>query len=131
MVKKYNNHKSHRNSNNNWKIIGLFAVILAILSIFCVPSIRTSIASLTKNAGVPAHSKTATPNGDGTYELELSVTGDAERKVQKVNVIVIVDRSGSMDEQSGTGSYVPSSQNGTNMYGLINGEYVRLTRQNA
>jgi hypothetical protein len=61
----------------------------------------------------------------------MNVKGDSEKQIQKVNVIVIVDRSGSMNSQSGTGAYVPSNQNGTNMYGLVDGEYVSLTRHSS
>ncbi len=84
----------------------------------------------------PAHSKTLTANPDGTYTIALNVTGDSERKVQKVNVIVIVDRSGSMGESSGNTSvtYTPTNSTGgwwyqNDLYGLVDGEYVQLERR--
>ena len=40
--------------------------------------------------------KTLSDNEDGTYKLSLTVTGDSIKEVQHVNVVVIVDRSGSM-----------------------------------
>ena len=54
----------------------------------------------------PATSKTLTSNGDGTYTLSLSVTGQASAssEASRANVVVIMDRSGSMDEPSGTHS---------------------------
>lgn len=54
----------------------------------------------------PATSKTLTSNGDGTYTLSLSVTGQASAssEASRANVVVIMDRSGSMDEPSGTSS---------------------------
>ena len=47
----------------------------------------------------PSHKKTSESNGDGTYKLELSVTGDADNEAQeagKVNVLVVYDTSSSM-----------------------------------
>ena len=44
---------------------------------------------------VPAHGKTIHDNGDGTYKLELSVTGDADTEVEtaaNVNVLIIRER---------------------------------------
>ncbi len=80
----------------------------------------------------PVIEKQRVDNGDGTYRLSLSVKGDAEKVTQKVNVIVIVDRSGSMSESSGNTetSYTPTNSNGNNLYGLVNGEYVPLHRWN-
>ena len=81
-------------------------------------------------ADVPNHDKTLTDNEDGTYTLSLTVEGETERIVNKVNVIVILDVSGSMDDNTGNGetTYTPTSTNGDNLYGLVNGEYVQLTR---
>ncbi|MGN0034739.1 MAG: VWA domain-containing protein, partial [Coriobacteriales bacterium] len=44
------------------------------------------------------------PNGDGTYTLSLSVTGEASAssEASRANVVVIMDRSASMDKPSGT-----------------------------
>ncbi|MBR2599702.1 MAG: Cna B-type domain-containing protein [Erysipelotrichaceae bacterium] len=55
----------------------------------------------------PAHSKTSTPNGDGTQKIELTVTGDADDDVSEagnVNVLVIYDVSQSMTNQAGSSS---------------------------
>ena len=54
---------------------------------------------------VPAHNKTIHDNENGTYTLSLDVTGDSEKKPAKVNIIVIVDRSGSMNDPAGPGTY--------------------------
>ena len=49
----------------------------------------------------PAHSKTLTPNGDGTYTLALNVTGSTSSSstttVTKANVILVLDTSNSMN----------------------------------
>ena len=47
----------------------------------------------------PAHTKNLTDNHDGTYTISLDVVGDSEKKPNNINVIVIVDTSGSMTQQ--------------------------------
>ncbi len=53
----------------------------------------------------PAHSKTLKDNGDGTSTLSLSVTGDSTLSTtsSKADVIVVLDRSGSMSWGTGSG----------------------------
>ena len=84
-------------------------------------------------AAEPVRSKTIKKLDDGTYQLSLSVTGDAIKKQNHVNVIVIVDRSGSMNDSSGITevTYTESTDNGNPRYGLINGEYVKLDRKSS
>ena len=117
---------------------------MIVLSIFSVgilstlllsPNVRNSVLSKLKNTqdknsnGTPLRSKVLRDNGDGTYTLSLDVTGDSEKITPKVNVIVIVDRSGSMGESSGTGAYVAANDTSDNRFGLVNGQYIRLTRE--
>ena len=47
----------------------------------------------------PVHSKSIKDNGDGTFTISLDVVGDAEKKPNNINVIVIMDTSGSMTTQ--------------------------------
>lgn len=47
--------------------------------------------------------KTQMPNGDGTYKLSLDVTGRSIKEVNKANVIVIFDVSGSMSSATTSG----------------------------
>ncbi len=75
--------------------------ILAVLLTFVIvlgvmPNV--TFAALNDD-GSPAHGKTLKDNGDGTYKLELSVTGDADYDAEpvKVNVVIVLDTSGSMD----------------------------------
>ena len=81
-------------------------------------------------ADVPNHDKTLTDNEDGTYTLSLTVEGETEKIVNKVNVIVILDVSGSMDDPTGNTitTYTPTDSTHGELYGLVNGDYVRLTR---
>ena len=83
----------------------------------------------------PAHSKTLTPNkvdeshpdGNGTYELELSIKGaiKPDKLEANANVLIVYDVSGSMNNQQNTYYYVTNETGG---YGLVNGDYVDLYR---
>ena len=132
------------------KRLGLAAIlVLLVASIAAVfsPEVR-NILTYRKNlkaAGtVPAHHKTVKPNGDGTYKISLDVTGDAETVVQKSNIIVIMDTSNSMNENTPNSSrsqytydantysagnkYFNASSNGSQVY-YVNGQW--RTSQNA
>lgn len=79
----------------------------------------------------PVHTKTITPNNDGTYDLSLTVTGDTELSETKTsaNVIVVQDVSGSMDNDVYTYSLEKTEEydrDGT--YGMVDGEPVKLER---
>ena len=80
---------------------------------------------------VPEHGKELTDNGDGTYTIALTVVGDSEKQVNKVNVIIVLDTSGSMDDGTGITevTYTPTSSTSNGLYGLVNGEYVPLERR--
>ncbi len=100
-------------------------------------TIRTStgeyVIKVTDPLGdIPDHDKEIVDNNDGTYTLSLTVVGDAEKQVNKVNVIVVLDTSNSMttrDAGPGEATYTPTNGNADNLYGLIDGEYVPLTRE--
>lgn len=79
----------------------------------------------------PDHDKGLVDNGDGTYTISLTVTGDAEKQITKVNVIVVLDTSNSMDTSTGNQvvTYTETNGTGNNLYGYINGEYVPLVRR--
>ena len=55
--------------------------------------------------GTPIHEKKLKDNNDGTYTLELTVTGDADTKVEtvaNVNVLIVYDTSSSMTSNNVT-----------------------------
>lgn len=89
---------------------------IILWSITAIIALTASLFN-TKAYAEEIEGKVLRENGDGTYELSLSVTGQSEKKVNKANVVVILDVSGSMDY--GT-SYTENTQGG---YGLINSEY--------
>lgn len=83
----------------NKKLKVLFGLVLTLALIL------TFTATALASAGdVPQPVKGRTDNGDGTYTLSMSVTGDSERRVTKVNVVVVLDTSGSMNDPAGGGS---------------------------
>ena len=74
--------------------------------------------------GAPEHSKTAILDPKtGKINITLSVTGNTDTSESKssANLIVVLDKSGSMNETVG---YVQDNTNGT--YGLVDGHYVKL-----
>lgn len=94
--------KSNGHASRSWRR-RLFAVAAtAMLAL----GIATPTAALAENAGsvvdrTPAHSKTITNNGNGTYDLTLSVTGDTEQSssAKPVDVVFVVDVSSSMNDK--------------------------------
>ena len=91
----------------------------------------------------PDHSKGLIDNEDGTYTISLDVTGEAvTTKPNHVNVVVVLDTSYSMrNTYSGgvdgsrvpiaesTHYYTPSDETRNTMYGIVNGEFVEITRR--
>lgn len=71
---------------------------LAMVLTYMPMSMITAYAAA---GGTPTHTKALKDNEDGTYTLSLDVVGESERKPNPVNVIVILDHSGSMDERTG------------------------------
>lgn len=78
----------------------------------------------------PVHGKDLINNNDGTYTIALTVVGDSEKQVSKVNVIIVLDTSGSMDDPTGTTeeTYTATDSTESGLYGLVNGEYLPLRR---
>ena len=94
--------KSNGHASRSWRR-RLFA---AAATVMLALGIATPTAALAENAGsvvdrTPAHSKTIQNNGDGTYDLTLSVTGDTEQSssAKPVDVVFVVDVSSSMNDK--------------------------------
>ena len=93
--------KSNGHASRSWRR-RLFA---AAATVMLALGIATPTAALAENAGsvvdrTPAHSKTIADNGNGTYDLTLSVTGDTEQSssAKPVDVVFVVDVSSSMND---------------------------------
>lgn len=112
------------------------SVLLAVLvAALCVTLSVPSVAFAEGEGGIasnpPVHTKTITPNEDGTYDLSLTVTGATELSETKTsaNVIVVQDVSGSMKSKVYTYSLEKTEKydwDGT--YGMVDGEPVKLER---
>lgn len=63
----------------------------------------------------PATNKDVQPNGDGTYDVSLSVTGTSNSKKNKThaNVVIVLDTSSSMNRTDieSTGETIPNEEN--------------------
>ena len=112
------------------------SVLLAVLvAALCVTLSVPAAAFAEGEGGIasnpPVHTKTITPNDDGTYDLSLTVTGATELSETKTsaNVIVVQDVSGSMKSKVYTYSLEKTDKydwDGT--YGMVDGEPVKLER---
>lgn len=96
------------------KNILLKAFIISVIAFIGYFFILFPISALALDA--PAHTKTLTPNGDGTYKLSLSVTGKSQASVEKprANVVVVFDKSNSMDKMSSGQSRLSIAQEAVN-----------------
>ena len=118
--------------------IVFFVIAAMAIALFPFAGLKTVTKAAdgdeTPQVFVPAHDKTIKDNGDGTYELELSVTGSAETKElpkAKVNVLVIFDVSSSMYNNNATnpkGSYGYYRNGYRQLYKLVgDDDYVAIT----
>lgn len=94
-------------SNNMWRRFFAMAaaVVFAVAAMVPAAAMADVVDDLASTS--PVHEKTLKDNGDGTYDLILSVSGDAEQtdKVKPVDIVLVVDASTSMDQKiDGIGS---------------------------
>lgn len=94
-------------SNNMWRRFFAMAaaVVFAVAAMVPAAAMADVVDDLASTS--PAHEKTLKYNRDGTYDLTLSVSGDAEQtdKVKPVDIVLVVDVSTSMDQKiDGIGS---------------------------
>lgn len=86
-------------SNNMWRRFFAMAaaVVLAVAAMVPAAAMADVVDDLASTS--PAHEKTLEDNGDGTYDLTLSVSGAAEQtdKVKPVDIVLVVDASTSMN----------------------------------
>ena len=86
-------------SNNMWcRFFAMAAaVVLAVAAMAPAAAMADVVDDLASTS--PAHEKTLKDNPDGTYDLTLSVSGDAEQtdRVKPVDIVLVVDASTSMN----------------------------------
>ena len=94
----------------------------SVISFYDAPQVSADNAPTVLSAAEgeedgPAHAKTLSDNGDGTYNITLSVTGRSSSSTtsSKADIVIVFDKSGSMNDhiQSDTGSMGYSSSSDT------------------
>ncbi len=78
---------------------------LMVLCMVMTMGMFTAQTASADRGDTPEHHKMRESNGDGTYRLELSVTGDAETEIEtaaNVNVLIVYDESSSMTSNNVT-----------------------------
>lgn len=85
-------------------MLGVAAAALLALGV-AVPSVALADSGSGIVDRAPEHHKTIKDNGDGTYDLTLSVTGDTEQSssAKPVDVVFVVDVSSSMNDKAVSG----------------------------
>ena len=81
----------------------LCMIIALVMVMTLIPRLPAGMA-FAAQGDTPLHHKGLTNNGDGTYKLSLDVKGETETYVNKVNVLVILDTSTSMNTGAGGGA---------------------------
>lgn len=86
-------------SNNMWRRFFAMAAAVVLAVAAMVPAVAMADVVDDLASTSPAHEKTLKDNGDGTYDLTLSVSGDAEQtdRVKPVDIVLVVDSSTSMN----------------------------------
>lgn len=86
------------------RLLGVAAAALLALGV-AVPSVALADSGSGIVDCAPEHHKTIKDNGDGTYDLTLSVTGDTEQSssAKPVDVVFVVDVSSSMNDKAVSG----------------------------
>ena len=90
------------------QLLGRFVVVaVALCALLGVAAVAPSTAYADITDQAPAHHKTITPNADGTYDLALSVIGDAAESEygKPIDVVVVVDVSTSMNDEISSGRW--------------------------
>lgn len=86
------------------RLLGVAAAALLALGV-AAPSVALADSGSGIVDRAPEHHKTIKDNGDGTYDLTLSVTGDTEQSssAKPVDVVFVVDVSSSMNDKAVSG----------------------------
>ena len=108
------------------------AVLLCLSTISALPQSVIRVYAEGKTSDVtldaPSTSKTLSSNGDGTYDLSLSVTGSSRQSVEqtKADVIIVFDTSGSMAEETKGNTRLKTAKSATNK--LVKNLFVTATK---
>lgn len=118
------------------RLAGIAVAMASVAMLLILAASPVVALAETPTLGEPEHEKAAILNEDGTATVTLSVTGETASSQSKssANVIVVLDTSGSMNDVVATRRVTGWEQVGRwewasgATYGLVDGEYVLLTR---
>ncbi|HCK88817.1 MAG TPA: hypothetical protein DHW39_08415, partial [Erysipelotrichaceae bacterium] len=94
-------------------ILTMIIAVLMVVTNVLTPNTRAVMTVNADKGDIPDHVKSISDNGDGTYQLELSVTGDASTETSitgRVNVLVVYDTSYSMTYTNGPARQGPQAE---------------------
>jgi hypothetical protein len=119
------------------RLAGIAVAMASVAMLLILAASPVVALAETPTLGEPQHEKAAILNEDGTATVTLSVTGETASSQSKssANVIVVLDISGSMNDVVATRRVTGWEQVGRwewgdgATYGLVDGEYVLLTRR--
>lgn len=79
-------------------------MLIAVLVAGILPAAALAAGESESSGNDLVYSKTATARGDGTYDLELTLKGTVatQSNKQKIDLIIVIDRSKSMQNEDGT-----------------------------
>ena len=78
--------------------VALCLIVSLVMIMTLIPRLPAGMA-FAATGDTPPHTKRIQDNQDGTYTIMLDIVGESEKKPNNINVIVIMDTSGSMTTQ--------------------------------
>ena len=110
--------ESRRKHSAAKRLLGLLLALIMVVGL-----LPATVSAATDATGAPVHSKIVNDNRDGTYTIELSVTGDADLPTQTqntVNVLLVYDISQSMSNSAGSGRSTRGDEAENIIHGFLN-----------
>ena len=115
----------------------MFSFMMVCTMVPGLSLVDTAYAAADAQTDAPAFQKNLSDNGDGTYTLSLSVTGETDtstvENVNKANIILVLDTSSSMNNDAASGGagdphvyYAVPGNPGNPATGGVTATYYRL-----
>lgn len=121
-------HKTENTRNGLGRLLLILAMTIALVAGMSFSAGQSIYAAdSTSSSGAPT--KTVTPNGDGTYTLKLSVTGQSSSTTvtTPTEAVLVMDISGSMNDDVTTYTKLTTTPSRRRTYyGFVNGDYVEV-----
>ena len=121
-------HKTENTRNGLGRLLLILAMTIALVAGMSFSAGQSIYAAdSTSSSGAPT--KTVTDNGDGTYTLKLSVTGQSSSTTvtTPTEAVLVMDISGSMNDDVTTYTKLTTTPSWwRTYYGFVNGDYVEV-----